>query len=503
MLAALPGVAQDEVASSVDGRLIFFEGKRASANPLTANVGAASVPIPATALPCAGCHGRDGLGRPEGGVRPSDITWSNLSRAYGGSSEIGRRWETYDEYSFLRAVTEGIDSAGNRLDSSMPRYNISRRDARDLIAYLKVIQDDFDSGISAEAILVGTIQPSDGYQTRFANAILEVMRARFAEINREGGIYGRRLELEVATYEDRQSLIGQTSKMLNGDRVFALVNLFSSSADAALSGLVESAGVPSIAPYTQFPDALAANRLYTFYLHGGLAAQIDSLIRHAAPGDASTPVYVLYRRNGGFAGIADKARIELEENGFGRVRLVEYIAGPPQRLSELIELDGQPLVLFLGPVSDLVALSRDDDSPERAPRLLLPGYFVTREVSNLPAAYAVNLEMTYLTVLDSGQLAQFSRFMGRNRLGPDLLNTRLYAYGASEILIEGIKRAGKRLTRKKLVDEIEKFYAFDAGLNRPVTFGSQRRIGLRGAYIVRLDADSGNPVATDTWIQLE
>jgi len=55
----------------------------------------------------------------------------------------------------------------------------------------------------------------------------------------------------------------------------------------------------------------------------------------------------------------------------------------------------------------------------------------------------------------------------------------------------------------KLLDEIEKFYAFDVGLNRPLTFGSRHRVGLRGAYIVRFDVAKRRLVATDTWVSLD
>ncbi|MDH3449969.1 MAG: c-type cytochrome, partial [Gammaproteobacteria bacterium] len=197
-----PARANADSGSPDLGRQLFFEGRQDGRDPLTANVGAASVPVPATALPCAGCHGRDGQGRPEGGVRPSDITWFNLSREYGGVTAKGRRFQVYDEDRFLRAVSEGFDSSGNQLDSSMPRYNISRRDARDLIAYLKVIQDDFDPGVSDDAIVFATVQPTVSAQSRVGDAMVEVMRARFDEVNREGGVYGKQLRLEVLPFED-------------------------------------------------------------------------------------------------------------------------------------------------------------------------------------------------------------------------------------------------------------------------------------------------------------
>jgi ABC-type branched-subunit amino acid transport system substrate-binding protein len=508
LLPGSPGLADNHAGSVPDGRLVFFKGERQSGEPLTANVGAAAIPVPATALPCAGCHGRDGQGRPEGGVRPSDITWFNLTKQYGGTTVMGRRYGAYDEDSFLRAVTGGIDSAGNPLDSSMPRYNISRRDARDLIAYLKVIQDDFDPGISSDAIVFGTLQPSVSSQARLGDAMVEVVRARLEEVNRQGGVYGKQLKLEVLPYEDRQSFIAQSNKMISGEQVFALVNVFSSTADEALIDMTESAQMPSIGPYTQFPAPIDGRHFYSFYLHGGLDAQIAALAKRAAEQASGAAVYVLYREGSGYAGIAENALALFEENDFAAARAVPYAGNASQRLSDLVDpaANAEPVVLFLGASGDLAGLLDDKVLGQAPPRLYLPGFFVSGDILRLPAIYAKRLEMAYAIVLDSGEggrLLKFRQFMSRNQLAYNHLNARLYAYSATEILIEGAKRAGKRITRKKLVSAIEELYSFDAGLNRPVSFSSQRRTGLRGAYMVRLDSENKKLSPTGTWVRLD
>jgi ABC-type branched-subunit amino acid transport system substrate-binding protein len=503
-----PGYAGGETGSAQDGRLFFSRGEKSNGEILTANVGKAAIPVPSTALPCAGCHGRDGLGRPEGGVRPSNITWFNLSREYGGTTEMGRRWQAYDEYRFLRAVSEGIDSAGNPLDSSMPRYNISRREARDLIAYLRVIEDDFDPGVSSDSIVFGSLQPASRSQARLGEAMVEVMRARFDEINRQGGVYGKQLKLEVLSYEDRASFIAESNKMIVGEQVFALLNVYSSTADQSLIDMVEAAGMPSIGPYTQFPAASNGNHLYTFYLHGGLNAQIAVLAKRAAEQAPEVQAFVLYRKDSGFGDIAQDAVALLQENKFAVAQVVTYPGDGSQRLTDLIDLAANPgaVVLFAGSSRDLVSLLRSGPGEQIPPRLFLPGFFVSADILKLPAVYADRLEMAYITVPgdnDGAALAEFRQFMSRNKLEYKYLNARLYAYGATEILLEGIKRAGKRVTRKKLVEAIEQLYAFDAGLNQPVSFSSRRRIGLRGAHVVRLDVRNNRLVSTDTWIRLD
>jgi hypothetical protein len=64
---------------------------------------------------CGNCHGADGQGRPEGGVLPLAIGWEELTKPY-GHAHASRRHGAFDERSFARAVNEGLDPAGNRLD---------------------------------------------------------------------------------------------------------------------------------------------------------------------------------------------------------------------------------------------------------------------------------------------------------------------------------------------------------------------------------------------------
>jgi ABC-type branched-subunit amino acid transport system substrate-binding protein len=509
LATSLPIFADTSTESSQRGRQLFFEGEKSNVEPLTANVGAASIPVPATALPCVGCHGRDGLGRPEGGVRPSDITWFNLTKEYGGSTLLGRRYRSYDESSFLTAVTVGIDSAGNKLDSSMPRYNIARQDARDLIAYLKVIQDDFDPGVSTDEIVVGTLQPGQPLQARLVDAMIAVMQARFDEINRQGGVYGKKMKLKVMSYQDRQSFIAQADKLISGDQVFALVNAFSGNADDSLVDLVETAEIPSIAPYTQFPAPEDGRHQYTFYLHGGLDAQIAVLARRAGE-QAKTPVraFVFYQQEGGFESSANKALELLQENKITDSQLVPYLDGAAQRLADLVDLPAYPdaAVLFLGPSRDLVELFSNPAPGQQSPQLYLPGFFVNSHILKLADVYAKQLEMAYITVPggnDGNGLTKFRQFMNRNKLDHDFLNARLFAFSATETLIEGVKRSGKRITRTKFVDAIEEMYAFDAGLNRPISYGSQRRTGLRGAYVVNFDTQQNRLKSTGTWVRLD
>ena len=67
-------------------------------------------------------------------------------------------------------------------------------------------------------------------------------------------------------------------------------------------------------------------------------------------------------------------------------------------------------------------------------------------------------------------------------------------------MVEAIKRAGKDLSREKLIQVLEGFHEYSTGFTPPVTYGPNRRIGARGAYIITVDLKEKKFVQVSSWI---
>jgi hypothetical protein len=68
--------------------------------------------------------------------------------------------------------------------------------------------------------------------------------------------------------------------------------------------------------------------------------------------------------------------------------------------------------------------------------------------------------------------------------------TLVSAYAAGLLLVEGLKRSGRELSRRKLLATLEGVQSFDTGLLPPLSFNADRRIGATGAYLVGVDLDA-------------
>ncbi|MDB5901553.1 MAG: c-type cytochrome [Betaproteobacteria bacterium] len=157
-LAALalfaPAWAQGLTPVQERGREIYLTGQSAAGREIGAVISAGSDPVPATLLPCAKCHGDDGRGRPEGGVRPADITPAALGR----DAWVGARSRpAYTRPLLERAFRMGYDAGRNELDRTMPRFRMTPDDANDLLAYLEILGSDAPRGVSDDAVRINVV----------------------------------------------------------------------------------------------------------------------------------------------------------------------------------------------------------------------------------------------------------------------------------------------------------------------------------------------------------
>ena len=214
------------------GKQIYLRGINSAGKEITALLGNPPMETPGSLMACANCHGYDGRGKPEGGVTPSDVTWEALTKSYGVTHASGRKHPPYDDALLERSIAKGLDPLGTKLHVAMPRYEMSREDMSDLIAYLKQLGKDSDPGISDDAIILGTVVPDKGPLAETGRTIEAVLAAYFNDINLEGGIYGRKLELRPARCGETAGETTATVRRIAGEeQVFALVGAFIAGAE--------------------------------------------------------------------------------------------------------------------------------------------------------------------------------------------------------------------------------------------------------------------------------
>ncbi|MEN8175625.1 MAG: ABC transporter substrate-binding protein, partial [Pseudomonadota bacterium] len=479
------------------GKQIYIRGTSPRDSELTALVGEEQVSLPASVVPCASCHGRDGRGRPEGGVIPSDIRWSIMSKSYGHVHDNGRRHPAFDATSLAVVLSTGMDPGQNRLDPSMPLYQMSAADTADLIAYLKRLESDRDPGVGERQIQIATLLPLQGPRGKLGQAMAQVLHGYFKDLNDQGGVFGRRVELLVVpTAESAEATLGNLRLALDREGVFALVGAYTVGLDEALLDLLRETAVPLIAPFTLDPGDETLNEA-AFYLYAGFTDQLRVLADEAVDEAVKEGTAAEFKALLVAPGNAQADRLlaatdeRLRERGAGGVVPLRYAPGamdPRAIAGQVAEHKGDAL-FFFGEPAELDALLKAlaDREP---PRVYLLSSFAPRSLLEAPPGFHYRIFVAYPTLardLSTRGRNEYQLLAGRHGLPRDHVQAQISAFAAAKLMVEGLRQTGRDLNRDKLVDALEALYGFETGLTPPLSYGPNRRTGARGAYVMAVD----------------
>jgi ABC-type branched-subunit amino acid transport system substrate-binding protein len=510
-LAAACAIAQPLTLDEANGKKIFIEGLSPSGASISATVGVQSIRVPGNTVPCGGCHGADGLGRPEGGVQPSNITWRELTKPYGHVHENGRKHAAFTEKSLSDALMSGVDADGNRLDPVMPRYTLSARDLSALVAYMKRIESDLDPGLSGDRIRLGTLLPAAGRLAELGRAMHGAMQAHFDDINAAGGIYGRKIELVTADYsEDGAVTLANAERLIAREKVFALVSPFTVRVEKEVTALAERENIPLVGPFTLFPESSQALNRRTFYLLPGLREQARALGEFAANElklqDPETAV--VHPKDENFVEIGRAVEDQLAGRGWTRLRRVQYSRGemPAKALVALLQQNGVAAVFFLGNDGELADFARSAREATWAPYVFVPGTLGARAALEVTPGFAHRLFLAFPTLaedLSAGGAETIAAMQKKYRVPPRHQPAQVAAYASAMVLVEGLKLAGRDLSRAGLTSALEGMHGFNSGLTPPIGYGPGRRMGALGAHIVGVDPQARAFRPTGKYIRLQ
>ena len=490
---AAMAAALDEAAAR--GKQIYFSGTSARGSDINAVVGAEATVLPAMALPCVNCHGYDGLGRPEGGVVPTDIRWSQLVKNYGHVHQHGRRHGPFDRESLGRSIISGVDPAGNRLDRSMPTYLMSKDDLADLVAYLEVLEEDFDPGISASHISIASLLPVEGRMADLGHAMEAALKARVDELNASGGVFNRQVELVTVPRGDTtEATLDNLEAAFSNQGLFALVSGYTIGLEAPLLDRLRRDNVPLVGPFTLDPGDAYLDAT-VFYLYPGFAEMVRALAATALEETGATgKVLVVAPADGRHDRLERAARQQLGDKAASS----RYETGSVSSLVDEIRNSGTRSIIFLGEQQDLDALLASLDSASLAPSIYVLSSHLAEVPVDAPRAFDRRIFVAFPTL--SADISQKGRthylaLAERYSLPTGHVQAQAAALAAMEVFIEGLRRAGRDLSRRRLVDGIEALYNYDTGFTPPLVYGPNHRIGALGAHILVLDLQSGRYVA--------
>lgn len=497
LLGCLSGLAHGIELSPVEeaGKRLYRQGLSASGADVSARIGVSATAVPASTVPCAGCHGADGRGRPEGGVRPPDITWRRLSTPYGQQVRTGRSHPAYGDAALSHAITEGVDPGGNPLDSAMPRFVMSTQDQLNLIAYLKRIEDDGDPGVQASTLRLGTLLPSEGPMAPLGDTVAAVLKGTLASINEAGGIHGRQLELTIVDPgPDGETAKAALQSLTGDDGVFALIAPLAPALDGRMAELLEQAHVPLIGSVSLLGGENDSPLI--FEPLPGTAEQLRSLARYAQAQLklAAQRTLVVFQDNPLDRHQAQLLKQDLDHQGWSDVSLLAYPVDQPVPVDAAMARS--KALFFLGRSTDFGAMTQAlqlQDATQghaQGPYVFAASAQVPADVWQIPAGFSRRVFLAYPFIpgdwTEQGKAALATVRESRGLKGQYAV-LQVDAYCSVLLLVEALRQIGRTPAREPLIKALEGLHDVQTGLTPMLGFGPGRRLGMAGAHVVTVD----------------
>lgn len=494
------------------GKAIYLTGKSSVTDQdITAYFGSELIAIPAETTPCASCHGYNGTGRPESGLIPSNITWKFLTKPYGHRHPAGVEHKPFTPESLKTYLKEGLFPGGlPGRDPNMPLFEMADQDLEDLVAYMTQLGNIAETGISATRIRIGTLLPGDGPLADIGRAINNILKAYFAEVNNNGGIYGRKLELvTLFLSEDQQEDPLRMRRWLQEQQVFALLSTFLPEAETHLADAVKTQQIPLIGPFTLFPLSTYSLNRQTFYLYPGLTEQMRILLQFAAK---KIPLHaprlaVLYPRHSSLETLLADLRQGNRNRHWETPLEIPLDTEPSRQMIGRLQKAAIDLVIFLGDERQMRLFLQAAEADRWAPYLLGSGLLAGQTIIDAPDSFSERIFLSY-PLLPEDRKGWGTKELWQLQQQAGLPNSHIQAgistYTSAKILVEALRLSGRKVDRKQLIDALEQFTRFETGLTPPISYSGNQHIGVRGTHIIRFKSQNkpGEYLAEATWVEL-
>jgi ABC-type branched-subunit amino acid transport system substrate-binding protein len=309
-------------------------------------------------------------------------------------------------------------------------------------------------------IRLGQSAPVTGPLARVGIAFRNAALAVFAEVNAQGGIGGREIQLVTLDDEDRPERTSVNVKLLASQhQVVALFGFVGAGAHRAGARGAAEEGLPYVAPVSGSQELRSGTLPWIYNLRAGHLDEIEYIARHTTQlGIRRVSLVSEYNSQGWELRDALMASFESRGDSVASISSVDHEGSRyslPGAVSSV--LAGRPEAIVLG--ADYVASARFVEAVRRAE---YAGLFYTlstvggNALMEMLGAHAPGLSVTQVVPFpwSSASLVgrNFQAFCARHQVEPSFAS--MEAYLAANLLVDALRKA-REMTPAKLAEALD------------------------------------------------
>jgi ABC-type branched-subunit amino acid transport system substrate-binding protein len=330
-------------------------------------------------------------------------------------------------------------------------------------------------------IRIGQSAPVTGPTARVGIAVRDAALAVFAEVNAQGGIGGRDIELITLDDEDRPERTAVNVKLLASQhQVVALFGFVGAGAHRAGARGAAEEGLPYVAAFSGSQELRSGTLPWIYNLRAGHVDEIEYIARHTRQiGIRRVSLLSEYNSQGWELRDALIASFEARGDSVASISSIDHEGSKyslPGAVSSV--LAGEPQAILLG--ADYVASARFVEAVRQAG---FTGLFYTLStvggdaLMTMLGAQAAGLSVTQVApfpwTLSSTIGRNFQAFCTRHKIEASFAS--MEAYLAASLLVDALRRT-REVTPAKLAEALDSLPPRDFGGFVGAFYGKSRRV---------------------------
>jgi len=352
-------------------------------------------------------------------------------------------------------------------------------------------------GVTANEIVLGTHTDLSGPAATYGVSSSNAVKMRFDEVNEKGGIAGRKIKLIV---EDTQYQVPRAvqagAKLINRDRIFAMVAGLGTPMNNALFKDQLDAGVPNLFPLSAARSMFEPFHRLKFYGAATYVDQVRAGINYFATKKGKKAICAMYQDTDFGKEVLDGVQQQVEKM---KLKLAETTAHKPTDQDFTA-----PITKLKAAGCDLVVLGtivRDSIVPYATARKIgwtdvdflgsaasYDGFVAGAQGGVTEGLYAMGLtDFPYRDTLSPTAQAWFDRYKERYKVDPNI--GAVYGHVAADLTVVALDKAGKDLTLDNFVKALESIKGYKDIFNGPeASFGPDKHQGANSSFLAVVKA---------------
>jgi ABC-type branched-subunit amino acid transport system substrate-binding protein len=352
-----------------------------------------------------------------------------------------------------------------------------------------------DPGVSADKILFGQSAALSGPASALGLGMRTGIEAAFKEINAQGGVNGHTLELVARDdgYEPEKA-IDATKKLIDEDKVFALVGEVGTPTSAAAQPIATAANVPFIGPFTGAAFLRKPELKNVINLRGSYGEETEAWIKHLTEDLGYKRIAIFYQDDAfGRAGL-DGVKAAMAKRQIELVAEGNYQRNTTAVKTALLQImKAKPeAVVMVGayqPCAEFIKLAKQVKLTAKFVNISFVGSDALAKELGADGAGVVVTQVVPLPVDASLPLvAQYQKAIKAADPSAQPSFVSLEGYMVGRLVIAALGTIKGEVTRQALLDAIYATGKFDLG-GVTVTFGPGKNQGMDKVFFTVIQPD--------------